>query len=83
VPVLTHTPPSMPGLSTTATFLPRRLDEMAAACPAGPVPMTIRSKSNLGGTAFMIAGVSGGSVGGGVLPLLLLSAKPRDPARQG
>lgn len=63
VPVLTQTPPSMPGLSTTATFLPLLLDEMAQFRAAGPVPMIKRSKSYLTGLvvvgeAFVFVAVS-------------------------
>src|ERR1700757_3538754 len=45
VPVLTHTPPSIPPRSITATFLPSSAAATAAFCPPGPEPMTTRSYS--------------------------------------
>ena len=43
VPVLTHTPPSMSGRSTTATRRSSFAAAMAAFCPPGPEPITRRS----------------------------------------
>jgi hypothetical protein len=43
VPLWSDTPPSWPGRSTTATFLPSLAAAIEAFCPAGPDPMTARS----------------------------------------
>ena len=43
VPVLTHTPPSICGRSTTATLRSSFAAAMAAFCPPGPEPITSRS----------------------------------------
>src|SRR6266496_1555542 len=44
VPVLAQTPPITSRFSTRATRLPTLAPWMAARCPAGPEPMTMRSK---------------------------------------
>jgi len=67
VPVFTHTPPSKPGFSTTATFLPFLLAEMAHMMAAGPDPMTNKSKSNFWvgvGDLTMVLETTGGEVEG-------------------
>src|SRR5277367_1122062 len=43
VPVLIHTPPMLTCFSMTATRLPALVPWMAARCPPGPEPITIRS----------------------------------------
>src|SRR5690242_17511053 len=43
VPVWTHTPPIVALRSISATRLPILAAEMAAFCPAGPLPITTRS----------------------------------------
>src|SRR5687768_8154421 len=48
VPVFTHTPPSASRFSMTTTFLPSLAACTAARCPAGPDPMTARSKTLMG-----------------------------------
>src|SRR3990172_8567970 len=45
VPVLIQTPPTTARRSTTATCFPNFAAWMAARCPAGPEPITTRSKS--------------------------------------
>src|SRR2546425_6974513 len=44
VPVFAQTPPITSRFSTRATRLPHFAPWMAARCPAGPEPMTMRSK---------------------------------------
>jgi hypothetical protein len=45
VPVSTQTPPTSRRFSTTAARFPSLAAWIAARCPAGPLPMQMRSKS--------------------------------------
>src|SRR4051794_3182235 len=58
VPVWMDTPPTRSRLSTTATERPSLAAWMAAFCPLGPDPMTIRSKSRSSTPAVYPSGSS-------------------------
>src|ERR1700752_1757004 len=74
VPVLTHTPPSIPLRSISATFLPSLAEATAAFCPPGPEPMTTRSYSIIRITRIAAATIQRHAGGG--LPMCLLEDFP-------
>src|SRR5271163_1231118 len=61
VPILMHTPPTASCFSTMATRLPALAPWMAARCPPGPEPITIKSNGCIRGVlgGIFVRGANG------------------------